>query len=86
MNKSALIIAMFSFLFITTQIPAQEDEKKTYIPWRNGKLVVDEGKRYLKHENGTPFFWLGETGWYLPARLDRDEAEYYLDQCMQKKV
>ncbi len=27
---------------------------------------------------------MGDTGWYLPARLNRDEAEYYLEQCRQK--
>lgn len=46
-------------------------------------MVSEEG-RYLKHENGTPFFWLGETGWLLPQRLNRDEAEYYLEQCKQR--
>lgn len=51
------------------------------LPWENGKLVVSEEGRYLKHENGTPFFWLGETGWLLPERLDRDEASFYLEQC-----
>jgi hypothetical protein len=84
MKKSAFLRMMLSFLFIIPQISAQEDENKPYIPWNNGKLVVDEGKRYLRHENGTPFFWLGETGWYLPVRLDRDEAEHYLEQCRQK--
>ena len=84
MKKTAFLMVILSFLFTTPQISAQKDEKKIYIPWRNGKLVVDEGKRYLRHENGTPFFWLGETGWYLPVRLDRDETEYYLEQCRQK--
>lgn len=53
-------------------------------PWDNGKLKVSENGRYLQHENGTPFFWLGDTGWLLPERLDRDEAEFYLDQCAAK--
>ena len=53
-------------------------------PWSNGKLKVSENGRYLQHENGTPFFWLGDTGWLLPERLDRDEAEFYLDQCAAK--
>lgn len=84
MKKSAFLRMMLPLLFIIPQISAQEDENKPYIPWNNGKLVVDEGKRYLRHENGTPFFWMGETGWYLPVRLDRDEAEHYLEQCRQK--
>ena len=80
MNKFKSLITIIIVVCLTNNLSAQE----TYIPWKNGKLVVDEGNRYLKHENGTPFFWLGETGWYLPARLNRDEAEYYLEQCKQK--
>lgn len=53
-------------------------------PWDNGRLLVSDEGRYLKHENGTPFFWLGETGWLLPERLDRDEASHYLEQCRQR--
>lgn len=56
-------------------------KSKTYIPWNNGKLVVSEEGRYLKHENGTPFFWQGETGWLMPERLNRDEVSYYLEKC-----
>lgn len=58
-------------------------KNKTYIPWKNGKLCVSEEGRYLKHENGTPFFWQGETGWLLPERLNRDEAGYYLSSCQK---
>ena len=74
----------FLLLLLTMAMPASAQKKtqKTYIPWNNGKLMVSEEGRYLKHENGTPFFWLGETGWLLPQRLNRDEAEYYLEQCL----
>ena len=30
-------------------------------PWNNGRLKVSDNQRYLVHENGTPFFWLGNT-------------------------
>ena len=49
-------------------------------PWSNGKLQVSENRRYLQHENGIPFFWLGETAWLLPSRLNRDEAEFYIGE------
>lgn len=51
------------------------------LPWDNGKLMVSENHRYLQFENGKPFFWLGDTGWLLPERLDRNEVEYYLKKC-----
>lgn len=50
-------------------------------PWDNGRLQVSENGRFLQFENGRPFFWLGDTGWLLPERLDRDEAAYYLKRC-----
>lgn len=50
-------------------------------PWRHGRLTVSENRRYLQHADGTPFFWLADTAWLLPERLDRDEADHYLDAC-----
>lgn len=47
-------------------------------PFTNGRLKVSDNKRYLVHQNGTPFFWLGDTAWELFHRLNREEAEQYL--------
>lgn len=49
-------------------------------PWDHGKLEISENGRFLQHEDGTPFFWQGQTAWLLPERLDRDEAEYFLSK------
>ena len=43
-----------------------------------GPLRVSDNNRFLVHEDGTPFFWLGDTAWELFHRLDREEAERYL--------
>lgn len=51
------------------------------LPWKNGKLEVSAEGRYLKHENGQPFFWLGDTGWLMPQRLNREEVAFYLVYC-----
>ena len=71
-------LILSTFLLITFFASGQTKVTK---PWENGKLAVSENHRYLQHENGTPFFWLGDTGWLLPERLDRDEAEFYLNEC-----
>ena len=42
------------------------------------QLKVSDNRRYLTDENGAPFFYLGDTAWELFHRLDRDEADYYL--------
>ena len=60
-----------------------QSANKVKYPWDNGKLVVSEESRYLKHENGTPFFWMGDTGWLMPERLNRDEVSFYLQKCKQ---
>ena len=54
--------------------------KKIYKPWDNGRLVVSENQRYIVHENGKPFFWLGNTAWLLPERLNRDEVGFFLSK------
>lgn len=41
------------------------------------QLRVSENGRYLVQANGEPFYWLGETGWALFHKLDRDEVEFY---------
>ena len=58
--------------------------KKLQKPWDNGRLVVSENDRFLQHENGKPFFWLGDTGWRTFQKLDRDEVEVYLEDRRQK--
>ena len=41
-------------------------------------LKVSDNKRFLVHEDGKPFFFLGDTAWELFHRLDDKEAEHYL--------
>jgi len=47
-------------------------------------LKVSENKRYLVHDDGTPFFYLGDTAWELFHRLNRDEAGKYLKNRAEK--
>ena len=48
------------------------------------KIVVSENKRFLQYEDGTPFFWLGDTGWLLFNKLTREEAQQYLQNRSAK--
>ena len=52
-------------------------------PWDNGRLTVSDNQRFLQFENGEPFFWLGETAWLMPERLNRDEVQFYLQTCQE---
>lgn len=72
--KHKLIIAIM-LLFATVTAHAAG---KIYKPWSNGKLRESDNNLYIIHDNGTPFFWMGNTAWLLPERLNREEAEYFL--------
>ena len=36
-------------------------------------------------EDGSPFFWLGDTAWQLFHALDREEAQLYLSNRAERK-
>jgi hypothetical protein len=48
-------------------------------------LTVSENQRYLVHEDGAPFFYLGDTAWELFHRLNREDAEIYLRDRAAKR-
>jgi hypothetical protein len=77
MKKYTLFIALFLFL---TKIFAQTFPNTVL----NGRLKVSDNKRFLVHENGKPFYWLGDTAWELFHRLNREEAEKYLKNRAEK--
>ncbi len=74
------ILTAIAALMLSCSLTAAPKAQK---PWSNGKLQVSSNQRYLQHENGQPFFWLGETAWLMPEHLDRKEVGYYL-QCARK--
>ncbi|TDE15466.1 glycoside hydrolase family 140 protein [Dyadobacter psychrotolerans] len=67
----SLFFSMFMVLFSAFSRAQQ--------PFSHGKLQVSENNRYLVHQDGTPFFWLGDTAWELFHRLNRQEADLYLN-------
>lgn len=77
MKKMFLVVVCF-LLGTTFSLAAEKESAKK--PWDNGKLMISENQRYLVHENGTPFFWLGNTSWLMPERLNRDEVEFFLTE------
>ena len=47
-------------------------------------LRISENGRYIEKENGTPFFYLGDTAWEMFHRLDSKEAGHYLKNRADK--
>jgi hypothetical protein len=69
------IVLNFVFLFLS----AFSQPK-----WPHSKVVVSPDGHHLQYEDGTPFFWLGDTAWELFHRLNRDEIKSYLDNRKAK--
>ena len=63
---------------LTLSTFAQSDVQK------HGMVKVSSDGRYLQHEDGKPFFWLGDTGWELFHRLTKEEIANYLHNRHQK--
>ena len=72
-----LIILGFFLLLLSCSL---NREKKKGLPL----LKVSENKHFLIKENGDPFFWLGDTGWLLFSKLNREEAKEYLNDRATK--
>src|SRR6187455_1288744 len=51
---------------------------------KNTRLKVSSNKRFLVHADGHPFLYLGDTAWELFHRLDREEADRYLQNRAAK--
>lgn len=48
-------------------------------------LKLSENNRFVIKEDGSPFFWLGDTAWELFHKLNREEADLYLEDRARKK-
>ncbi len=52
----------------------------------HGRVRVAEDKRHFEHEDGTPFFWLGDTWWMgLCSRLDYPDGFRTLAEDRKRK-
>ncbi len=69
--SAVLLVSLL--LFVATKLTAEPADV-----FKHGLLKVSENKRFLVHQDGTPFFYLGDTAWELFHRLNREEADRYL--------
>jgi hypothetical protein len=54
------------------------------LPAATGTLEVSGNGRWLQYTDGRPFFYLGDTAWELFHRLNREEADRYLQNRAAK--
>lgn len=48
-------------------------------------LKISKNGRFISKNGDTPFFWLADTAWELFHKLDREEAELYLNSRSERK-
>ncbi len=80
------LVTIFISLFMCSVLSiAQENPwKGKSVDLSHGKLKVSDNKHFLEFEDGAPFFYLGDTGWELFHRLNKDETEKYLENRRAK--
>lgn len=69
---------MKRFLTLLALLLLGQQLTQAQTPASTGPLKVSDNKRYLVRQDGTPFFWMGDTAWELFHRLNREEADKYL--------
>lgn len=72
-----LFICLLVFCFSFSHLSAQS-------LFTHGQLGISKDGHSLQFTDGTPFFWLGDTGWELFHRLTLEEIKQYLDNRAAK--
>lgn len=71
--KDRLLSVLLLFFICPSFLLAQS-------PWKeHGKLEVSANGHYIQHKDGTPFLWIGDTGWGMIQQLTHKEVDQYLD-------
>jgi hypothetical protein len=70
----ALVIILVPLIVGSMRLATGAAEARHALP----TLQASENGHFLVTGDGEPFFWLGDTGWQLFHRLDREEADVYL--------
>ena len=71
-------ILLYCLLFLQIEARAQGNVVSDTLWSKHGRLIVSkQDAHFLSYEDGTPFFWLGDTGWELIHLLSREEISYY---------
>lgn len=79
-------LLLFLLLCLSTLKISRQDTPWTgkSLDLSHGKLRISDNQRFLEFEDGTPFFWLGDTAWELFHRLSKEDVELYLENRRAK--
>jgi hypothetical protein len=82
--KHLLVVFIISVITLPDMLSQEKPWNGISVDFNHGKLKISENKRFLIFEDGTPFYYLGDTGWELFHRLNKDETEKYLENRRAK--
>ena len=83
-KMAAAGLCILAICFFVIPSLAETARKGPSIDFSHGDLKVSENRRFIVHEDGTPFFYLGDTAWELFHRLNREQVDKYLESRRQK--
>jgi hypothetical protein len=69
-------LAVGLLLTVAAALPAAADAPR---------LKISDNRRFIVNDDGSPFFYLGDTAWELFHRLNREEADRYLADRAAKR-
>lgn len=52
---------------------------------RHGPIRVARNRTFLEHADGTPFFWLADTGWNAGLLSTPEEFDHYISQRVRQR-
>lgn len=70
---------------VTGKIIAVENTGTTDID-RHGFIRISDNGRYFVHDDGTPFYWLGDTNWQAPNYVSITQCNYPGCDCNNQFV
>ena len=82
--KKSVLSFLLSFAVLFEILPQEVKWAGPACDFSHGKLMVSSNNRFLVFEDGTPFFYLADTGWELFHRLNIADAEKYLENRRSK--
>lgn len=85
---AAMLIMIFQLIIPVNSLHSVYASEPEYLETNQAdglqKLRVSDNGRYIVKEDGTPFFYLGDTAWGIYPALTIEEAEIYLEDRAQK--
>ena len=80
LRRPVFLALIFASMLVSFKI----DNRIIHKNEREHLLRVSDNNRFIVKNDGTPFFYLGDTAWELFHRLNREEADKYLQNRKEK--